>query len=84
MSNQAPVFADRIVNLAVSSGTVRLEFGHFAPSAEKGSTPQLISSHQLVMPIDGFAASFGTLEALMKKLLDEGIVKKQTAPAISN
>jgi hypothetical protein len=74
-------FADRIVNVAVTGNLIRLELGTLqAPTAE-GQKPQLIPGQTLVMPLDGFANSFGMLEAVMKQLLADGVIKQQPQAA---
>ncbi len=68
-------FADRIVNIAVTGTVVRIEFGALAPPASEGAAPTLVSSQTLVMPLDGFLASFGMLESVVKKMIADGVVK---------
>lgn len=85
MSTAAPstltLFSDRIVNVAVTGMLVRIDLGQLEPPEEAGGKPRLVATQRIVLPLDGFAASFGMLEAVMKKLVDDGLIqKRQEAP----
>jgi hypothetical protein len=73
--HSSPGFADRIVNIAVTGTVVRIEFGALAPPASEGAAPKLVPGHTLVMPLDGFLASFGMLESVVRKMIADGVVK---------
>ena len=81
MSN-SHLFADRIRNIAVTGPLVRIELGSLELPKAEGQQPQLIPTETLVMPLDGFVASFGMLEAMMKKLLADGVLKQQAPAAV--
>lgn len=68
-------FADRITNIAVTGAVVRIELGIVALPAAEGGAPTLTPSQTLVMPLDGFLASFGMLESVVKKMVADGVVK---------
>ncbi len=68
-------FADRIVNIAVTGAVIRIEFGVLAPPASEGAAAKLVPIHTLVMPLDGFLASFGMLESVVRKMIADGLVK---------
>jgi hypothetical protein len=76
----SPRFADRIVNIAVTGPLVRLELGVMQPPMAEGQKPQLVPTEALVMPLEGLVASMGMLEALIKKLVADGVLRVQ-APA---
>ena len=44
-----------------------------------GDKPSLQSTQTLVMPLDGFLQSFGMLEAVVKKLIADGVLKAKPA-----
>ncbi len=77
----SPIFADRIVNLAVTGPLVRLELGTLQAPRNKHEKPQLVPSGTLVMPLDGFAASVGMMDAMLKQLVKDGVLKPNPAPA---
>ena len=77
MSNAPHIFADRLLNLAMTGPLLRIELGTMQAPAAEGQKPQLVPSQTLVMPLDGFLASFGMMEAMVKKLVADGVVKAQ-------
>lgn len=80
MVNLTHSFADRIVNVAVTGPMVRIELG-VLNRPESKDQPFLLEPNQvLVMPLEGFVNSFGMLEALMNKLVEDGVLKP-TAPS---
>lgn len=75
MSHTTQLFADRIANAAVTGPLIRLELAAFTPPSSEGGKPELKPTQTLVMPLDGFLASYGMLESLVKKLIADGVVK---------
>lgn len=73
-------FADGITNVSLSgSGLVRIEFGAIAPASTGEGEQQMTLSptQQIVMPLEGFLRAFGTQEQVMKKLMEDGLVKRR-------
>lgn len=68
-------FADRIVNIAVTGPMIRIEFGTLVLPAGEGTAQKLVPSQTLVMPLDGFLASFSMLESVVRKMVADGMVK---------
>lgn len=77
MSATPTLFADRILNIAVTGPVVRLELGTLQIPKTEGENPQLTSSQTLVMPLDGFVGSMGMLEKLMQQLVKDAVIKVQ-------
>lgn len=77
MPNCSHLFADRVVNLSVTGALIRLELGALHAPVAEGEKPQLVPSQTLVMPLDGFLASFSMMDAVVKKLIADGVVKAQ-------
>ena len=77
----SPIFADTLLNIAVTGPLIRLELGtlNAVPGAEGEQAWRATPSQQLVMPLDGFVRAFGMQEAVMKKLLAQGVVVPQPA-----
>jgi len=72
-------FADGMTNISMSgNGLIRLEFGAVAPTGKPEGEQQVIlqPTQQVVMPLEGFLRAFGTQEQVMKKLMDDGLVKR--------
>ena len=77
MSHASSLFADRVVNISVTGPLIRLEFGAMQLPKMEGEKPQLLASDTVVMPIDGFLASFGMMESIVKQLIASGVIKQQ-------
>ena len=73
--SSSPLFSDRLINLAVTGGMIRLELGVAKLPEASDQAPQIVPSQTLVMPIEGFVYSFGIMEQAMKKLIESGAVK---------
>lgn len=77
----SPIFADRVVNLAVTGPLVRLELGALQAPRNKDEKPLLVPSGTLVMPLDGFAASVAMMDAMLKQLVKDGVLRPNPGPA---
>lgn len=75
MDHMPQLFADRIVNVTVTGALIRLELGALAPPAAEGEKPKLQATQTLVMPLDGFLASFSMLDGMVKKMVADGMLK---------
>lgn len=85
------VFADRLVNAFVHNGLVRLDLAVFAGTTQdKEGKPaiQLEPTHQLVMPIEAFAAAVAAQDKVLKELAafeqrrrEAAVAAAQNAPA---
>jgi hypothetical protein len=80
MSQSPHLFADRLSNIAITGPLVRIELATVQVPKAENQQPQLTPSQTLIMPLDGFVASFGMMEAMMKQLVKDGVIKLQ-APA---
>lgn len=69
------LFADRIVNVAVTGTLVRRELGALAPLPSDCNKPVLRTTQALVMPLDCFLASMGMFESVVKKMVADGVLK---------
>jgi len=76
------LFADRLTNLQIAGNTVRLEFSTLdMVPGNNLNEPKTTISHVLVMPLEGFVQAFNGQEAVVKKLLADGVLKSNDAPA---
>lgn len=78
-------FADGITNISLSgSGLVRLEFGSVeqVPQGESNQPATMKPTQQVVMPLDGFLRAFGAQEQIMKKLIEDGLVKRRDEESV--
>lgn len=80
MPETTPIFADRILNVAVTGMLVRIEFGALQIPWAEGQQPQLAPTRTVVMPVDGLLTSMGMLEGLVRQLVKDGVIKLQASP----
>jgi len=78
MSDKNVVFADRLINIAVTGPLVRLQWGTLEVPQTEGEKPQLQASQTLVMPLEGLLASMGMIEGLVKQLVKDGVLQQKT------
>ena len=85
MENKKEIFADGIGQIHFAGGMVRYDFVTLQPEAE-GKAPVPQSSIRIIMPPQGFLATFNSMQQLIDKLLDAGILQKNenAAPAASS
>ncbi len=77
-----PIFADTMVQVSLTGSLVRIELGAFAMVNKDGKqTAQLVPTHQLVMPLDGFVRGFGVQQQAVNKLIADGTLKSQDPQA---
>ena len=75
MENKKEIFADGIGQIHFAGGMVRYDFVTLQPEAE-GKAPVPQSSIRIIMPPQGFLATFNSMQQLIDKLLDAGILQK--------
>ena len=73
------VFADGIGQIHFAAGMVRFDFVTLQP-AEEGKAPVPESNLRIIMPPQGFLGAFNSMQQLIDKLLEAGVLQK-TAPA---
>lgn len=83
MSEKSVLFADRLMNVAVSGPLVRLQWGAMDFPQAEGEKPALQASHTLVLPLDGLLASMGMIEGLVKQLVKDGVLQQKTNATVN-
>ena len=78
MSDKKEIFADGIGQIHFAGGMVRYDFVTLQP-AEDGKTPTTQSNVRIVMPPQGFLAAFNSMQQLIDKLLEAGVLQKNEA-----
>lgn len=73
MPDRSRIFADRLVTVAITGSLVRIEPGAMQGPTAEGQKPQLLPSQTLVMAPDGFVASFGMMEPVIKRVMADGV-----------
>ncbi|WP_028999372.1 hypothetical protein [Azohydromonas australica] len=75
-------FADAIINITVTGPLVRLDLGTVLSQSKDGKQELVATpTQQLVMPLDGFLRAFGMQKTVVEKLIADGVIKAQPAPA---
>lgn len=72
MANKQVIFADRVVGLSVHNGLVRIDLGVAAGTSKGKDGKPLLKvegTHQLVLPLDAFAAAVDMQGKLLKELV---------------
>ena len=75
MSNQKEIFADGIGQIHFAVGMVRFDFVTLQPEAD-GKAPTPEANIRIIMPPQGFLSAFNSMQQLIDKLLDAGVLKK--------
>lgn len=82
MATKTIIFADRLTNLTVHNGLVRLDLGVFAGTGktkEGQDAMKIEATCQVVLPLDAFANAVQAQQALLKQVVEAG--KKRLATA---
>ena len=74
------IFADGIGQIHFAGGMVRYDFVTLQPEKE-GAAPVPKASIRIIMPPQGFLATFNSMQQLIDKLLDAGILQKNEKAA---
>ena len=74
------IFADGIGQVHFAGGMVRFDFVTLQP-AEDGKAPVPQSNVRIIMPPQGFLGAFNSMQQLIEKLLEAGVLQKNEAPA---
>ena len=75
MAEQKEIFADGIGQIHFAGGMVRFDFVTLQPG-EDGKETAPRSSVRIIMPPQGFLGTFNSMQQLIDKLLDAGVLKK--------
>jgi len=78
MSEKKELFADGIGQIHFAGGMVRFDFVTLQP-AEDGKPPVPESSVRIIMLPQGFLGAFNSMQNLIDKLLDAGVLQKNDA-----
>jgi len=74
------LFADRIIEIAVTGSVVRLDLGSFSTTAKDANNqPQLELRQRIIMPAEGFIQSFALMTKLMQDLEKRGLIRRADA-----
>ena len=78
MVDKKEIFADGIGQIHFAGGMVRFDFMTLQPE-ESGKAPVPQSSIRIIMPPQGFLGAFNSMQQLIDKLLEAGVLQKNEA-----
>lgn len=72
------IFADGIGQIHFSGGMVRFDFMTLQPN-QNGGDPTVEYKERIIMPPQGFLNAFQSMQNLIDKLLEAGVLQKNEA-----
>ncbi len=75
MENKKEIFADGIGQIHFAGGMVRFDFVTLQPG-EDGAAPTPLVKERIIMPPQGFLGAFNSMQQLIDKLVEAGILQK--------
>ena len=75
MNDKKEIFADGIGQIHFAGGMVRFDFVTLQPS-EDGQNPVLKENMRMIMPPQGFLSTFNSMQQLIDKLVEAGVLQK--------
>ena len=80
MANTKEIYADGIGQIHFAGNMVRYDFVTLQPE-EDGKAPTPQSNVRIIMPPQGFLAAFNSMQQLIDKLVEAGVLQKNEAAA---
>ena len=78
MADKKEIFADGVGQIHFAGGMVRYDFVTLQPE-ENGKAPVPQSNVRVIMPPNGFLAAFNSMQQLIDKLVEAGVLQKNEA-----
>ena len=75
MANTKEIYADGIGQIHFAGNMVRYDFVTLQPE-EDGKAPTPQSNVRIIMPPQGFLAAFNSMQQLIDKLVEAGVLQK--------
>ena len=75
MADKQEIFADGVGQIHFAGGMVRYDFVTLQPE-ENGQAPVPQSNVRVIMPPQGFLAAFNSMQQLIDKLVEAGVLQK--------
>ena len=80
MNGKQEIFVDGIGQIHFAGGMVRYDFVSLQPQAD-GKPPVAETNIRIVMPPQGFLGAFNSMQQMIDKLLEAGILQKNEKAA---
>lgn len=78
MQDKKEIFVDGIGRIHFAGGMVRFDFVTLQPEVE-GNAPVPVVKERVIMPPQGFLGAFNSMQQLIDKLLEAGVLQKNEA-----
>ena len=78
MADKKEIYADGIGQIHFAGNMVRFDFVTLQPEAD-GKAPIPQSNVRVIMPPQGFLSAFNSMQQLIDKLLEAGVLQKNEA-----
>ncbi len=78
MADKKEIFADGIGQIHFAGNMVRFDFVTLQPEAD-GQAPVPVANVRIIMPPQGFLGAFNSMQQLIDKLLEAGVLQKNEA-----
>ena len=79
MEEKKEIYADGIGQIHFAGAMVRFDFVTLQPEAD-GKAPTPRSNMRIIMPPQGFLSAFNSMQQLIDKLVEAGVLKKNEQP----
>ncbi|MBR7107022.1 MAG: hypothetical protein IKC89_01270 [Lentisphaeria bacterium] len=80
MADKKEIYADGIGQIHFAGNMVRYDFVTLQPE-EDGKAPAAQSNVRIIMPPQGFLAAFNSMQQLIDKLVEAGVLQKNEKAA---
>ena len=80
MLDREQIFADRLRQINLLEGMVRYDFETIQPG-EVGEEPFTEDRLRVIMPLQGFLTAYSSMQELIGKLIEAGVLQKKTPAA---
>ena len=75
MADKKEIYADGIGQIHFAGAMVRFDFVPLQPN-DDGSAPTPVVNERIIMPPQGFLGAFNSMQQLIDKLLEAGVLQK--------
>lgn len=79
MESKKEIFVDGIGQIHFTGGMVRFDFVTLQPKEGENPTSEVVQ--RVIMPPQGFLNTFGSMQQLIDKLVDAGVLQKNDKAA---
>jgi hypothetical protein len=76
MDSKKEIFADGIGQIHFAGGMVRFDFVTLQPDTDGKNDPTPVCNERIIMPPQGFLNAFNSMQNLIDKLLEAGVLQK--------